>query len=182
MMEHLHKTRKPPSDPFKSCISQTNPGAREIKLYHYGRALEAAFIRRNKWAALFRRLQKSQTILSYIHIFTASPSTTQTQAQARVSPLFGGTAEGGSKWKENGKKDQQNEQLHLFNQVQSERERGNRTNYWLRSGQEAELSVPSQVLIKMPLSLWKKERKQSQSKQAGSTAAFVWWRGEFGGL
>lgn len=135
------KTMKSPSGPFKSCVSQTNPRAREIKLNHYGRALEAAFIRSNKWAALFLRLLKSQTFLSYIHIFTASPSTTQTRARTRVSPLVGGTAEGGSEWKEKGKKDQQTEQLRLFNQVQSERERGNRTNYWLRSGQEAELSV-----------------------------------------
>lgn len=87
---------------------------------------------------------KTQTRLSYIQIFTAPPSATQTQTWTLVSPLFG---EAEKEWgeekqmKRRWKKDQQTEQLHLFNRAYSERARGNRTNYWLRSGQEAELSV-----------------------------------------
>jgi len=43
----------------------------------------------------------------------------------------------------------------------------NRTNYWLRSGQEAELllPVPPRVLIKTPLSFQKNDSEGKETRQ-----------------
>ncbi len=141
---------------------------------------------------------KTQTRLSYIQIFTAPLSATQTQTWTRVSPLFGEVEEewgGRSKWKDGGKKTNKlNNCIYLTMYTARERE-GTEPIIGCALGRKQNsllLPVPPQVLIKMPLSFQKmtvqgkkedNEKKLSHSIQTPRRQqVFVSCWGKFGSL
>lgn len=179
-MRTLKSTQKPLHlpPPQCSCASRTNPGAREVKLNHYGRALEAAFIKRviNELLCFSGSLNSNP---SFIHPDLYSPSVCNpnTDMDSGFTSVWRGRREGGgANEKTTGKKktNKLNNCIHLSEYTAGE---GDWTEPIIgcalgRKQNSLLLPVPPKVLIKMPLSFQKKwqcrERKKTMRKNSPS--------------
>lgn len=93
------------SPPQCSCASWTNPGAREVKLNHYGRALEAAFIKRviNELLCFSGSLNSSPSFIDP-DLYSLSVCNPNTDMDSGFTSVWRGGKWGGANEKTTGKK------------------------------------------------------------------------------